>query len=83
MKPGENPPVGLILCAEKGAAEAHYALDNLPNKVLAAEYKTVLPDEKLIAEELERSRRELEKRVSVSRASETRLIFTREEERND
>ena len=64
VKPGENPPVGLILCAEKGAAEAHYALDNLPNKVLAAEYQTVLPDEKLIAEELERSRRELEKRMS-------------------
>jgi len=62
MKPGENPPVGLILCAEKGAAEAHYALDNLPNKVLAAEYQTVLPDEKLIAEELERSRQEIESR---------------------
>jgi YhcG PDDEXK nuclease domain len=58
MKPGENPPVGLILCAEKGASEAHYALDNLPNKVLAAEYQTVLPDEKLIADELERSRLE-------------------------
>jgi predicted nuclease of restriction endonuclease-like (RecB) superfamily len=65
MKPGENPPVGLILCTEKGAAEAHYALDNLPNKVLAAEYQTVLPDEKLIADELERSRRELEKRASA------------------
>ncbi len=65
MKPGENPPVGLILCAEKGAAEAHYALDNLPNKVLAAEYQTILPKEKLIAEELERSRRELEVRASV------------------
>jgi predicted nuclease of restriction endonuclease-like (RecB) superfamily len=65
MKPGENPPVGLILCAEKGASEAHYALDNLPNKVLAAEYQTVLPDEKLIAKELERSRLELEKRASV------------------
>ena len=62
MKPGENPPVGLILCAEKGAAEAHYALDNLPNKVLAAEYKTILPDEKVIAEELERSRRRLDER---------------------
>lgn len=62
MKPGENPPVGLILCAEKGAAEAHYALDNLPSKILAAEYRTLLPDEKLIAEELERSRRELEVR---------------------
>jgi predicted nuclease of restriction endonuclease-like (RecB) superfamily len=67
MKPGENPPVGLVLCAEKGAAEAHYALDNLPNKVLAAEYQTILPDEKLIAEELARSRRELEKRASLSR----------------
>jgi len=67
MKSGENPPVGLILCAERGAAEAHYALDNLPNKVLAAEYKTVLPDERVIAGELERSRRELEKRASLSR----------------
>ena len=64
MKPGENPPVGLILCAEKGATEAHYALDNLPNKVLAAEYQTVLPKEKIIAEELERSRRQLEERAS-------------------
>ncbi len=62
MKPGENPPIGLILCAGKGASEAHYALDNLPNKVIAAEYQTVLPDERLIAEELERSRRELEAR---------------------
>jgi hypothetical protein len=62
MKPGEDPPVGLILCAEKGASEAHYALDNLPNKVLAAEYQTVLPDEKLIADELERSRLKLERR---------------------
>jgi predicted nuclease of restriction endonuclease-like (RecB) superfamily len=66
MKPGENPPVGLILCTEKGAAEAHYALDNLPNKVLAAEYQTVLPDEKLIAEELERSRQEIENRERLA-----------------
>ena len=56
IKAGENPLVGLIVCAEKGAAEAHYALDKLPNKVLAAEYRTVLPNEQLIAEELERSR---------------------------
>jgi predicted nuclease of restriction endonuclease-like (RecB) superfamily len=66
-KTGENPPVGLILCAEKGAAEAHYALDNLPNKVLAAEYQTVLPNENLIAEELDRSRRELENRTGSRR----------------
>jgi predicted nuclease of restriction endonuclease-like (RecB) superfamily len=62
MKPGENPPVGLILCTSKGSAEAHYALENLPNKVLAAEYQTVLPDEAFLANELERSRIELETR---------------------
>lgn len=62
MKPGENPLVGLIPCAEKGAAEAHYALEGLPNKVLAAEYQTVLPDEKLLAQELDKTRRELEVR---------------------
>jgi hypothetical protein len=62
MKAGENPPVGLILCAEKGAAEAHYALDNLPNKVLAAEYQMVLPDEATIVRDLERTRKELERR---------------------
>ena len=60
--PDENPPVGLILCARSNSAVARYALEGLRNKVLAAEYRTVLPDEKLIADELERSRRELEMR---------------------
>jgi hypothetical protein len=44
--------VGLVLCAEKGAAEAHYALEGLPNKAVAAEHQTILPDEKLLPEEL-------------------------------
>ena len=56
----ESPPVGLILCAEKDAAVARYALDGLPNKVVAAEYRTALPDERLIAAELERTRRALD-----------------------
>lgn len=55
MKPGENPPIGLILCADKGSAEAHYALDGLPNKVMAAEYQTILPDEKQLAAEIEKT----------------------------
>lgn len=41
---------------------ARYALKGLPSKVLAAEYRTALPDEKLLAEELERTRRMLEGR---------------------
>ncbi|MGD0947659.1 MAG: PDDEXK nuclease domain-containing protein [Candidatus Binatia bacterium] len=61
----ESPPVGLILCAEKDAAVARYALDGLPNKVVAAEYRTALPDERLIAAELERTRRALDESRAI------------------
>jgi len=61
-KPDENPPVGLILCTEKGAAEARYALEGLPNQILAAQYQTVLPDVAMLANAMDTSRRELEAR---------------------
>lgn len=62
---GENPPVGLILCAQKDEAVARYALDGLPNKILASEYRTVLPDEKELAAEIDRTRTSLERRKYV------------------
>jgi predicted nuclease of restriction endonuclease-like (RecB) superfamily len=60
---GENPPVGIILCASKGESLVRYATENLPNKVLVREYLTVLPDEKLIAAEIDKIRKTLENRV--------------------
>ena len=60
----ENPPVGLILCADKGHALARYALEGLPTKVMAANYRTVLPDAELLQKELEATRRLLESRTS-------------------
>jgi predicted nuclease of restriction endonuclease-like (RecB) superfamily len=69
---GENPPVGLILCAEKDAAVAHYALENLPNKVLAAEYRMTLPDERVLAAEIERTRGMLKARSSSRTAKRSR-----------
>jgi len=62
----ENPPVGLILCAEKDNAVAKYALEGLPNKVLAAEYKLVLPNVRLLTREIEQTRKIIESR-KVSR----------------
>lgn len=60
---GENPPVGIILCADKGEALVRYATENLPNKLLVREYLTALPNEKLIAIEIERTRTQLELRI--------------------
>jgi len=58
----ENPPVGLILCAEHGGGVAKYALEGLPNKVLAARYRTALPSEELLVAEMDQTRRMLETR---------------------
>jgi predicted nuclease of restriction endonuclease-like (RecB) superfamily len=60
--PAENPPVGLILCTEHRSGVARYALEGLPNKVLAAEYRMTLPSEETLAAELARSRQMLEGR---------------------
>jgi len=58
----ENPPVGIILCASKGEALVRYATEGLPNKMVVREYLTTLPDEKLLAAEINRTRKALESR---------------------
>ena len=63
--PEENPPVGLILCADKGHALARYALEGLPSKVMAANYRMVLPDAEVLQKELENTRRLIESRVTI------------------
>lgn len=62
MREGENPPVGLILCSEPNDALAKYALEGLPNKVLAREYRLALPEPELLADEMEKTRELLESR---------------------
>jgi len=63
-EPGENPPIGLILCTEKGESLARYALEGLPNPMLVREYLTALPDEKRLAAEITAARRRLEARTT-------------------
>ena len=59
MRDGESPPVGLILCSQKGDVQAHYALDGLPNKVLAARYQTLLPSTEKMAMELKKADKQI------------------------
>jgi predicted nuclease of restriction endonuclease-like (RecB) superfamily len=73
MVEGENPPVGLILCAEKDSAVAHYTLENLPNKVMAAEYRTVLPKEPILVAEIEKAIHAIE----THRAAKPRAVKTK------
>lgn len=70
VRDGENPPVGLILCAQKDEAVARYALEGLVNKVMAAEYRTALPAENELAAEIERTQALLQNRKKTALASQ-------------
>lgn len=51
-KPGENPSVGLVLCADKDEAVVEYALSRSLSPTLVSDYKLCLPDKKLLEEKL-------------------------------
>ena len=82
---GENPPVGLILCAQKDEAVARYALEGLPNKVMASEYRTALPDEKELAAEIERTQAMLQdrKRITFTSSEVVRMEKTTKGQRRE
>jgi predicted nuclease of restriction endonuclease-like (RecB) superfamily len=67
MQAGENPPVGLILCAGKDDALARYAMEGLHNKMLVREYLTALPKESALAAEVGRTRDLLERNAEQRR----------------
>lgn len=55
-------PPQQICQTPSGESLARYALEGLPNKVMAAEYRTALPDEAVLVAEVERARDELNAR---------------------
>ena len=49
----DNPPIGIILCAEKEEIAAEYILGGLENNVFASKFTYVLPDKDELIRELE------------------------------
>jgi hypothetical protein len=48
----DNPPIGIILCAEKDEIAAEYILSGFENNVFASKYITVLPDKRQLEEQV-------------------------------
>jgi predicted nuclease of restriction endonuclease-like (RecB) superfamily len=57
---GDNPTVGLILCAEKNEAVARYSVLSENRQIFAAKYVKYLPTEEELRQELQRERRLIE-----------------------
>ena len=49
----DNPPIGIILCAEKDEITAEYILGGFENNVFASKYVTILPNKEKLIEEVE------------------------------
>jgi predicted nuclease of restriction endonuclease-like (RecB) superfamily len=62
---GENPPIGIVLCADKNDAVVRYTLPENNTQIFASRYRLHLPsDEELIATiRAEQERFEMEKRL--------------------
>lgn len=47
----DNPPIGIILCTDKGNCDVQYALGGISNQIFASKYILYMPDkEQLIAQ---------------------------------
>lgn len=50
MAEGDNPPVGILLCTDKGSQMVEYALSGMDNKLFVSTYMLHLPDKKKLEE---------------------------------
>lgn len=48
MQPGDNPPVGILLCTRKGKKMVEYALAGIDNHLFVSTYMLQLPDRKTL-----------------------------------
>ena len=57
MQPGDNPPIGILLCTRKGAQMVKYALAGMDNTLFVSTYQLCLPDksqlEKFLMDEID------------------------------
>ena len=56
----ENPPIGIVLCADKSEAVVRYTLPEGNSRIFASRYKLYLPSEEELADELLRERQSIE-----------------------
>lgn len=53
MQPGDNPPVGLLLCTGKDHALVEYALSSMSDRLFVSKYQLELPSKELLQQFLD------------------------------
>lgn len=63
---GDNPTIGIILCAEKDQALVKYSVLEENKQIFASKYKLILPSIDELTKELQREIQYLKNRVKTS-----------------
>jgi predicted nuclease of restriction endonuclease-like (RecB) superfamily len=60
MEPGDNPPVGIILCSDREKTEVEFATAGMDNKLFVSRYLVALPSAEQLRTFIERDRERIE-----------------------
>ncbi len=60
MNEGDNPPIGIVLCADKSESVVRFTLPENETQIFASKYKLYLPSEEELLQELRREYQVLE-----------------------
>ena len=60
MNEGDNPPIGIVLCADKSESVVKYTLPENETQIFASKYKLYLPSEEELLRELNQEYQALE-----------------------
>lgn len=75
MNEGDNPPIGIVLCADKSESVVKYTLPENETQIFASKYKLYLPSEDELLRELNREYQALKSNLLKSLSPTSFIIF--------
>ena len=60
MNDDDNPPIGIVLCADKSESVVKYTLSEENQQIFASKYKLYMPTEKQLENEIKKEQELLE-----------------------
>jgi len=79
MNEGDNPPIGIVLCADKSDSIVKYILSKNEMQVFASKYKAYLPSEEELLSEIKKEYNMLKQEEELGKMSEDKTQIVSEE----
>lgn len=75
MNEGDNPPIGILLCADKNDSVVRYTLAEDNKQIFASKYMLYLPTEEELQKEIDAERKALDVGITTQKGDENENCF--------